>query len=168
MATLDIPGVLRGRQWSVRVEPVRLEVVFRNISTGAPVGLWDYSSRAYRWSAGVPTLYTSTDSLVCLTERVKQTLARPLVVELGYAEIDVQRAVNLTVVGTLPVPLPDVLGADYTVPQRIGMVLHEVGISALVVPAAMRLRHLARTSWCLGIGSPHRTVLPSMCVPENA
>lgn len=92
---------------------------------------------SYRWSAGVPTLYTSADSLVCLTERVKQTLARPLAVELGYAEIDVQRAVHLTVAGTLPVPLPDVLGTDDTVPQRIGMALHGVGISALVVPAAI-------------------------------
>jgi hypothetical protein len=83
MAMLDVPGVLRGRRWSVRVERGRFEVVFRNIPARAPVGLWDYSSRSYRWSVGVPTLYASTDAVVCLAERVKQTLARPLEVELG-------------------------------------------------------------------------------------
>ncbi len=137
MAMLDVPGVLRGRRWSVRVERVRFEVVFRNIPARAHVGLWNYSSRSYRWSVGAPTLYASTDAVVCLAERVKQTLARPLQVELGYAEIDLQLGANLAAAGALPVQLPDVLSADYVVPQRIGMMLHKVGISALVVPAAI-------------------------------
>lgn len=147
----DVPP---GRPWSFSLAPFD-GFVYRNIAIGVvgagaiAVGnlpesvsenLWKPRTVEDRWNrAGISTLYTSIASDVSFAERVKHVNGAPIAIVLGRARIHIERAVELTDPGALPIPHEQVLGDNKSVAQAVGSALYDAGITALVVPAAITL-----------------------------
>jgi hypothetical protein len=135
-------GVAQDLRAPLTFAPFRGRVVYRNVLRRYDgKRLWKPSMRPYRWSAGVSTLYTSLDLDVALAERIKHTLAAPIEVVVGTAQVSIKQAVDLTTDDALRslagVLTRDVTAADHAVPQRIGTALSRRGAAALLVPAAV-------------------------------
>lgn len=115
-------------------------VAVRNLPESVSENLWKPRTVEDRWNrAGISTLYTSTASDVSSAERVKHVNGAPITIVLGTARIHIERAVDLTDPGALPIPHEQVLGDDKSVARAIGSALYDAGVTALVVPAAITL-----------------------------
>lgn len=136
-----IPGGAPGpRRLSFLVRPFHGEVVYRQVRYSWRRELWTASTGSFRWSVGVPALYTSLVEDVAIAERIKRTGAAPTRIVIGRATATVSAVADCTTPAGLAaagVALADVIGPNYAIPQRLGRQAYEQGLAGLLVPAAI-------------------------------
>jgi len=122
------------------MRPFTGRVVYRQLLVQNPAGLWEPSARARRWNLGFPALYTSALLDVALAERIKRTLARPVSLVVGVANVSVARVVDVglaDVQHALGITVAALTTEDYDLTQRLSAALFEAGVTGVLVPAAV-------------------------------
>ncbi len=125
---------------TAHVRPFHGEIVHRQVRRPYAPALWEPGLGPYRWNSGFPALYTSLTLEVAFAERIKHTRARPVALVVGKAQANLSTTLNLAIPAiqrVLGVAAADLTGDNYSVPQRLGRRLYDVGVTALVVPAAI-------------------------------
>ena len=78
---------------------------------------------------------------VALAERMKVTLAVPTILVVGVADATIARNLDLTdpsTLASLDLTVENLTKPDYTFTQDLGTAFHASGVTALLVPAALR------------------------------
>jgi len=123
-----------------RARPFAGLVVYRQRLTRWAKNLWEPVTDSWRWSSGFPAVYTSLALNVAIAERIKRTLARPVRLVVGIASARIAKVVDLTereALDTLGLAVKDCTADEYTLPQQLGRMLRDAGVTAVLVPAAI-------------------------------
>lgn len=116
-------------------------IIHRQVPAANEAALWQPTLRSWRWNRGFPALYTSLELDVALAERIKVTLAVPTILVVGVADATIARTLALTDPSTLAglgLTLENLTQSDYAFTQDLGTAFHASGVTALLVPAALR------------------------------